>query len=101
MSDVIPLISRLEHYSEKFPQEVLLVFAEVDGETDQVIVFRGFSSSLSRPTAYDPEVPTLPPDAVIHSVDRLKGPYKPQSPEYIERDIAIASFLEKLSALGL
>jgi hypothetical protein len=101
MSDLIPLITRLEHYTEKFPQEVLIVSAEVDGEADQVVVFRGFSSSLSRPTAYDPEVPILPPEAVIHSVDRLKGPYKPQAPDYIERDIAIAAFLEKLSALNL
>ncbi len=47
---------RLEQYTVKRPQEVLLVTVEVDGERDEVAIFRGFSSSLMRPTAFDPDV---------------------------------------------
>ena len=47
---------RLEQYTLKHPQEVLLVKAEVNGELDELMVFKGFSSSLVRSTAFDPDV---------------------------------------------
>ncbi|HEY9659673.1 MAG TPA: hypothetical protein V6C65_14535, partial [Allocoleopsis sp.] len=59
---------RLEQYTIKRPQEVLLVTAEIDGELDQIAIFKGFSSSLVRSTAFDPDVPVLPPDAKIVSI---------------------------------
>lgn len=95
------LVSRLENYTLRYPQEVLLVQAKIDGEDDSVIVFKGFSSSLMRPTAYDPEVPTLPDAALIYKIDRLKGPYQPDDPQYIEQGIILEDFLTKLEALGL
>lgn len=78
---------RLEHYTEKRPQEVLLVTVEVDGERDQVAIFRGFSSSLVRSTASDPDLPVLPSHAVIESIDRLQSPYDPSNPHYIQQNI--------------
>lgn len=94
-------IDRLEAYSERFPQEVLLVQAHVDHEPDTVIIFRGFSSSLMRPTAFDPEVPVLPKTAVIKTLDRLQGPYQPEAPQYLERNISWATFRDRLMELGL
>ena len=94
-------ISRLEQYTLAHPQEVLLVQAIVDGEPDEVVVFKGFSSSLARPTAFDPEVPTLPSDAVITQIDRLKGPYQPDSPQYIEQGLSLKAFTHRLVAIGL
>jgi len=91
------LIARLENYTLKFPQEVLVVKVKIEGEEDTVVVFKGFSSSIVRPTAYDPEVPTIPADAKIECIDRVKGPYSPEAPDYIERDISLASFLQKFS----
>lgn len=101
MSDSAALATRLENYTLKFPQELLMVEAQIKGEADTILIFKGFSSSLVRPTAFDPEVPTLPENAVITHIDRLKGPYQPQSPEYIEREIPLAAFTAKLAALGL
>ncbi|MEL7332731.1 MAG: hypothetical protein AAFN12_10795 [Cyanobacteria bacterium J06560_2] len=100
MSD-ISIAARLERYTLKYPQEVLMVHAEIEGELDQVVIFRGFSSSLMRPTAFDLEVPVLSDTAVISSIDRLQGPYRPQSPQYVERDISFQDFLSRLSALNL
>lgn len=100
MSDSAILATRLENYTIKHPQEVLLVHAQIEGETDQVIIFRGFSSSLVRPTAFDPEVPTLPADAVIQQIDRLKSPYQPQSPQYLEQGLTLADLIAKLEAQG-
>jgi len=91
---------RLEQYTVKRPQEVLLVTVEIDGEQDEVAIFRGFSSSLMRPTAFDPDVPVIPEEAKLISLDRLKGPYNPESPQYIEQGLsteAIARLLEEIN----
>ena len=37
---------RLEEYTVQYPREVLLVTIEVQGEPDQIAIFKGFSSSL-------------------------------------------------------
>ncbi|MFK8184151.1 MAG: hypothetical protein AB8B99_12315 [Phormidesmis sp.] len=88
--------ARLESYTLRFPQEVLLVQASIAGAADTIVVFKGFSSSLVRPTAYDPEVPTLPGGAAIECIDRLKGPYTPESPDYIEQGMSLEAFTARL-----
>lgn len=80
---------RLEQYTIRNPHEVLLVTAEVNGGEDQVAIFRGFSSSLMHPTAFDPDIPVLPDDADILSVDRLEGPYNPHCPKVIECGLSL------------
>jgi hypothetical protein len=92
---------RLEEYTIKRPQEVLLVSAEIDGEADQVLIFRGFSSSLVRPTAFDPDVPVLPEGAVITAIDRLLGPYTPSNPQYLERGLSWEQFQAVLEETGI
>ncbi|MBE9065073.1 hypothetical protein IQ260_00190 [Leptolyngbya cf. ectocarpi LEGE 11479] len=88
---------QLEHYTLQHPQEVLLVAAEVNGDPDEILIFRGFSSSLVRPTAPDPDVPVLPNDAVIIAIDRLAGPYLPDCPNYLERQISWDEFAQRLT----
>ncbi|MBE7386143.1 MAG: hypothetical protein F6J95_032735 [Leptolyngbya sp. SIO1E4] len=100
MTDMLP-IHRLEQYTLRFPEEVLLVSAVVDAEEDYVVVFRGFSSSLARPTAFDPEIPVLPADAVIEVIDRLRGPYTPDNPQYLEQGIPWITFSDRLAKMGL
>ncbi|NJP09075.1 MAG: hypothetical protein HC866_05945 [Leptolyngbyaceae cyanobacterium RU_5_1] len=78
---------RLEQYTLKRPQEVLLVTAEVDGVPDQVAVFKGFSSSLMRSTAFDPDIPVLPESAEIIRIDRLHSPYTPDAPRYLQQEL--------------
>lgn len=102
MSDKVrSLAARLENYTLTHPQEVLLIQAQIEGEPDTIVIFKGFSSSLARATAFDPEVPVLPSSAVITEIERLQGPYQPQSPQYIERNISLSDFLQRLSADGL
>ena len=94
-------IQRLEAYTLHYPQEVLLVSAIVEGDADQVVIFRGFSSSLMRPTAFDPEVPVLPAHAEMECVDRLLGPYSPDNPQHLERGVTWDIFCDRLTELGL
>lgn len=92
---------RLEQYTVKRPQEVLLVTVEINGERDEVAIFRGFSSSLMRPTAFDPDVPVVPQEAKIISIDRLKSPYNPESPQYIQQGLSIETMQSLLAEVNV
>lgn len=93
--------ARLEQYTLKHPQEVLLVQADIAGEMDQVAIFKGYSSSLTRATAFDPDVPVLPATARIMTIDRLQSPYDPAHPRYIQKDLTWEDFLPLLLASGI
>jgi hypothetical protein len=92
---------RLEQYTVKKSQEVLIVTVKIDGEPDQIAVFKGFSSSLMRPTAYDPDVPVLPDKATIIAIDRIASPYNPDSPRYLQQDISWGDMQVLLSKMGI
>lgn len=93
--------SRLEKYTIARPQEVLIVTAEVDGQPDQVLIFKGFSSSLMRSTAFDPDVPILPSEAIINGIDRLKSPYNPDVPHYIQQGLTWETMEPLLREVGV
>jgi hypothetical protein len=92
---------RMEQYTLKRPEQVLLVHALVDGEEDEIVIFRGFSSSLVRPTAFDPDVPVLPEDADIQSIDILMGPYTPDNPRYIQKGMSWADVEDLLQSFSV
>lgn len=92
---------RLEQYTLKYPQEVLILEVEMEGEEDQIMIFKGFSSSLTGATAYDPDVPILAEDAKILSIDRAQSPYQPDNPQYIEQGISWETMQQRLTQLGL
>ena len=92
---------RLEQYTTKRPQEVLLVTLEIADEQDKVAVFKGFSSSLMRPTAFDPDMTVIPDEANVLSIDRIASPYNPESPRYIQQGISWEAMQSLLSEVGV
>lgn len=84
---------KLEEYTSNNPQEVLLVKLKVGDELDEVMIFKGFSSSLMRSTAFDPDVPVISDQDQILTIDRLTAPYKPSQPNYIQQAITWQEFL--------
>lgn len=92
---------RLEQYTSKRPQEVLIVTVEIEGEEDQIAIFKGFSSSLMHPTAYDPEVPVLPDGAKIITIDRVASPYNPTTPHYIQQGLSWETLQPLLEEVGV
>jgi hypothetical protein len=96
-----PIAFRLEQYTLKRPQEVLLVTAEVAGEPDEIAIFKGFSSSLMRSTAFDPDVPVLSADAKIVAIDRLVAPYRPDQPQYIQQGLTWEEMQGLLEEVGV
>lgn len=92
-------LTRLERYTEQRRQEVLLVKVRVGEEMDEILVFKGFSSSLVRSTDFDPDVDLWPEDAEIVAIARLKAPYDPQNPQYLEPELTWAELQEQLPGL--
>ncbi|NER94429.1 MAG: hypothetical protein F6J86_11395 [Symploca sp. SIO1B1] len=92
---------RLEQYTIKHPQEVLIVTAEIAGVEDQIAIYKGFSSSLMNPTSFDPDVPVLPPQAKIINIDRVASPYKPSAPHYLQQGISWETMEQLLSDAGV
>lgn len=99
MTDAIG--KRLEAYTLKQPQEVLIVEIEIAGESDRLIIFKGFSSSLMRPTAFDLDVPVLPQEAKIITIDRLRSPYNPSSPHYLQQGLTWEQMAQLLTDVGV
>ena len=97
-----PIGLRLEQYTLKRPQEVLIVNIETpEGEPDMVMIYNGFSSSLMGATAYDPDVPVIAPDSRIISIDRLASPYNPSNPQYLETGLTVTAIEEILSEMNI
>lgn len=92
---------RLEQYTAKRPQEVLILSVEIADEEDQIAIFKGFSSSLTRPTAFDPDVPVLPDEAKIIKIDRVASPYNPETPRYIQQGLSWDNMQLLLSEVGV
>jgi hypothetical protein len=96
-----PLGRRLEQYSLRHPSEVLVIHSQLEGQLDEILVFRGFSSSLVQSTDADPDVPVLDPEAQVIGIDRCQAPYNALVPKYLERGILAETFADRLDELGL
>ncbi|WVZ60266.1 hypothetical protein U9M48_010313 [Paspalum notatum var. saurae] len=89
-------VARMERYTEDARDQALLVKAQVDDEVEVVLIFKGFSSSLSGRTAADPARSVLPERAIIQSVDVVKGPFDPNNIEYLEKGVEWDDFRSRL-----
>jgi hypothetical protein len=92
---------QLERYTLQHPEEVLLVKVQWADELDEITIFKGFSSSLMRQTAFDPDVPIIPPESVVLSVDRFHSPYNPSQPQVIEQGLSWDQFSARLALDGI
>ncbi|MBF2057211.1 MAG: hypothetical protein IGQ45_08290 [Cyanobacterium sp. T60_A2020_053] len=86
------ILAPLEEYTEKNPQEVLIVHAQENEEKVEIMIFRGFSSCLTGATEFDPDLPILSSHAQIIALDRLKAPFTPANPQYIQQNISLTDF---------
>ena len=101
---IAALLAELEAISRERPDRVLRLRGEVpvDGDGNpsaggaalepfELLIFRGFSSSVSHPTGFDPDVPALPEGTQISGAELLAGPLNPANeqliagPEPVER----------------
>ena len=95
------IAQRLEEYTRQRPEEVLIVTLETEGEMDEVMIFKGFSSSLMHPTNFDPDIPIISTTAKIIKIDRAISPYNPDAPNYLQQGLTQAEMESLLSALNI
>ena len=73
MSDA-ELVQKLELRSRLHPDRVVRLSGEVSGEPFELLIFRGFSSSTTHPTAFDPDASVLPEGTRLEQGELLQGP---------------------------
>lgn len=76
MSDV-ELVQQLEERSRQEPERVVRLMGTVEGEPFELLIFRGFSSSTTHPTSFDPDASVLPDGTRLDQVEVLQGPLSP------------------------
>lgn len=81
------IAQQLESYTRQHPEEVLLLTIKDAGVGDEIMIFKGFSSSLMQPTDFNPDNPLFSEKAEFVSLDRIESPYIPNAPIYIEKDL--------------
>ena len=76
MSD-LDLVQQLEERSRMAPDRVVRLTGMVVSEPFELLIFRGFSSSTTHPTAFDPDASVLPDGTRLDSAELLEGPLNP------------------------
>ncbi|MBW4698194.1 MAG: hypothetical protein KME03_09920 [Aphanocapsa lilacina HA4352-LM1] len=97
----MPLGDALEAYTRKRPGEVLLVRVLLDGSEEEVLVFRGASSFLTRPTPADPGQPVIPAGAQLLGVERQRAPFSPVNPQVIAAGLQGEELATLLAEVGI
>ena len=71
------LVQALEERTRLEPQRVIRLRGQVGDEPFELLIFRGFSSSTTHPTAFDPDASVLPEGTSLDQVELLQGPLSP------------------------
>lgn len=92
------LLARLEAISRERPDRVLRLRGDLPGEAAdrepfELLIYRGFASSLSHPTAADPDQPALPAAALITAAELLAAPLNPGREELLGDARPVERFL--------
>jgi hypothetical protein len=82
------LLAGLEAISRSRPDRVLrlrggLVSAGSGEEPYELLIFRGFSSSTTHPTGFDPDQPLLPEGVELCTAELLAGPLNPAAEQVL------------------
>ena len=88
---VLRLRGRLSVDAEGLPVDTAEA-AETE-DAFELLIFRGFSSSVTHPTAFDPDRPALPEGAVISSAELLAGPLNPLQERRLAGPQPVEAFL--------
>ena len=71
------IVRAIEERSRNHPDRVVRLLGSVGDEPLEVLIFRGFSSSTTHPTAFDPDASVLPEGTSLDQAELLQGPLSP------------------------
>ena len=93
----IDLVQQLEERSRQEPDRVVRLTGNVDVEPFELLIFRGFSSSTTHPTAFDPDASVLPPKTRLEQAELLQGPLNPSNAVVLAGPMAPVDLLVQAS----
>ena len=96
MSDA-DLVQQLEERSRLEPRRVVRLKGTTEGEPFELLIFRGFSSSTTHRTAFDPDASVLPPSTRLEQAELLQGPLNPSEALVLAGPFAPAALLAQAS----
>ena len=95
------LLPGLEAISRERPDRVLRLKGTVPAEDDhslrepcELLIYRGFSSSTTHPTAFDPDQSVLPEGVELSAAELLAGPLNPVAEQRLAGPCAVEIFLQ-------
>jgi hypothetical protein len=100
---IASLLAQLETISRQRPDRVLRLTGSLPADSTvqppvpepfELLIFRGFSSSTTHSTAFDPDQPALPEDAWIEAAELLVGPLNPTHQELLGGPSPAEHFLD-------
>ena len=71
------VVQALEERTRAQPQRVVRLRGQVGDEPFELLIFRGFSSSTTHPTDFDPDASVLPEGTRLNQAELLQGPLSP------------------------
>jgi len=71
------LIQALEERTRQHPDRVVRLQGVIEDQLFELLIFRGFSSSTTHPTAFDPDASVLPDGTSLTQAELLQGPLLP------------------------
>ena len=98
-SSAFDLLARLESISRARPDRVLRLrgvrcSAEAGNEPYELLLFRGFSSSTTHPTGFDPDQPVLPDGVTLATAELLAAPLDPSAERLLAAALPPAHYLQ-------
>ena len=71
------VVQALEERTRVLPHRVVRLRGQVGEVPFELLIFRGFSSSTTHPTAFDPDASVLPEATTLDQAELLQGPLSP------------------------
>ena len=71
------LIQALEERTRQHPDRVVRLQGAIEDQLFELLIFRGFSSSTTHPTDFDPDASVLPQGTQLEQAELLQGPLNP------------------------
>ena len=95
----LSLVAGLEAISRGRPDRVLRLrgvrcSAEAGNEPYELLLFRGFSSSTTHPTGFDPDQPVLPDGVTLATAELLAAPLDPSAERLLAAALPPAHYLQ-------
>ena len=107
-ASIAALLRQIEAISHSHPDRVLRqrgtlpadpACDRLEPEPFELLIFRGFSSSITHPTAFDPDQPALPEGSQLDTAELLEGPLRPGAERILRRGL-MTDFLEDIAWRG-